>query len=215
VGRYYDPATGQFLSVDPLVNLTAAPYFYAGDDPVNGTDPSGLYTVPATGDCDPTECQSQLPYYQGCPTSTGRLLLSFGELILAAGAGPDVPEDAGLDAAAGGFEDGSSTAAARLGAEGNVSSAFTTKAAAREALASLDATDAQLAGANSAIARATSSSTIEVGVEGTNVVVRILRPGGDGYQVMQTIVQQDGTKSVVQLAYNASGQLVHYDPKTP
>ena len=41
VGRYYDPATGQFLNVDPLVDLTGAPYFYAGDDPVNEVDPSG------------------------------------------------------------------------------------------------------------------------------------------------------------------------------
>ena len=40
--RYYDPSTGQFLSVDPLVGLTQAPYSYAGNDPVNGSDPSGL-----------------------------------------------------------------------------------------------------------------------------------------------------------------------------
>ncbi|HEX4324923.1 MAG TPA: hypothetical protein VHZ77_09875 [Gaiellaceae bacterium] len=33
VRRYYDPATGQFISVDPLVDQTEAPYSYAGDDP--------------------------------------------------------------------------------------------------------------------------------------------------------------------------------------
>ena len=44
IGRYYDPATGQFLSVDPLVGETGQPYAYTGDDPVNGTDPWGLYT---------------------------------------------------------------------------------------------------------------------------------------------------------------------------
>ena len=44
VGRYYDPATGQFLSVDPLVDETGQPYAYAGDDPVNGSDPTGLIT---------------------------------------------------------------------------------------------------------------------------------------------------------------------------
>lgn len=40
--RWYDPATGQFLSVDPLVAQTGLPYSYAGDNPVNEGDPSGL-----------------------------------------------------------------------------------------------------------------------------------------------------------------------------
>ena len=44
VNRYYDPATGQFLTVDSLVNETGQAYAYAGDDPVNGADPSGLCT---------------------------------------------------------------------------------------------------------------------------------------------------------------------------
>jgi RHS repeat-associated protein len=43
IGRYYDPATGQFLSVDPLVDATGEPYAYTGDDPVNGVDPLGLW----------------------------------------------------------------------------------------------------------------------------------------------------------------------------
>ncbi len=42
VNRYYDPSTGQFLSVDPLVGITDQPYEYAGSDPVNLTDPTGL-----------------------------------------------------------------------------------------------------------------------------------------------------------------------------
>ncbi|MGA8725421.1 MAG: RHS repeat-associated core domain-containing protein [Acidimicrobiales bacterium] len=42
VNRYYDPSTAQFLSIDPLVATTGQPYQYAGDDPVNGSDPSGL-----------------------------------------------------------------------------------------------------------------------------------------------------------------------------
>ena len=41
--RYYDPATGQFLSRDPLVALTGEAYGYAGNNPLNGTDPLGLY----------------------------------------------------------------------------------------------------------------------------------------------------------------------------
>ena len=42
VHRYYDPATGQFLSVDPLVDSTEQAYGYAQEDPVNNVDPSGL-----------------------------------------------------------------------------------------------------------------------------------------------------------------------------
>jgi hypothetical protein len=41
VGRYYDPATGQFLSVDPLVQQTQQGYRCVGDDPVNAIDPRG------------------------------------------------------------------------------------------------------------------------------------------------------------------------------
>jgi RHS repeat-associated protein len=41
VNRYYEPGTGQFLSVDPLVDISGQPYAYTGDDPVNGTDPTG------------------------------------------------------------------------------------------------------------------------------------------------------------------------------
>jgi hypothetical protein len=42
VARYYDPSTGQFLSLDPDVAQTEAPYSYVGDDPLNGSDPTGL-----------------------------------------------------------------------------------------------------------------------------------------------------------------------------
>jgi uncharacterized protein RhaS with RHS repeats len=42
INRYYDPATGQFASVDPMVNETNQPYAYAGDDPVNSADSTGL-----------------------------------------------------------------------------------------------------------------------------------------------------------------------------
>jgi RHS repeat-associated protein len=40
--RTYDPATAQFLSVDPLAPLTEARYTYAGDNPLNVSDPTGL-----------------------------------------------------------------------------------------------------------------------------------------------------------------------------
>ena len=40
ISRYYDPATGQFLSVDPVLGQEQ-PYQYAADNPVTGTDPTG------------------------------------------------------------------------------------------------------------------------------------------------------------------------------
>ena len=40
--RYYKPATGQFLSVDPAIAQTLQPYAYANDNPVSATDPTGL-----------------------------------------------------------------------------------------------------------------------------------------------------------------------------
>jgi hypothetical protein len=45
VGRYYDPSTAQFLSVDPKVMETGQPYAFTGDDPLNATDPLGLSSV--------------------------------------------------------------------------------------------------------------------------------------------------------------------------
>lgn len=42
VHRYYVPQTAQFLSVDPLVGVTGQPYGYAGEDPANLSDPTGL-----------------------------------------------------------------------------------------------------------------------------------------------------------------------------
>lgn len=41
--RYYDPTTAQFLSVDPLVARTLAAYLYAGNNPLNRSEPVGLF----------------------------------------------------------------------------------------------------------------------------------------------------------------------------
>lgn len=41
--RHYDPATGQFLSLDPLVVVTCQPYAYANNNPLAYTDPTGLF----------------------------------------------------------------------------------------------------------------------------------------------------------------------------
>jgi RHS repeat-associated protein len=58
VGGYYDPATDQFLNVDPLVALTGQPYAFTEDDPINGSDPLGLSAV---GFCS----------LDGCPNEAG------------------------------------------------------------------------------------------------------------------------------------------------
>jgi RHS repeat-associated protein len=44
--RYYDPATQQFLSRDPLEALTEQPYSYAFGNPTNLVDPSGHFGIP-------------------------------------------------------------------------------------------------------------------------------------------------------------------------
>jgi RHS repeat-associated protein len=43
--RTYDPVTAQFLTVDPAAGTTRAPYNYAGDNPINASDPSGQLCV--------------------------------------------------------------------------------------------------------------------------------------------------------------------------
>jgi RHS repeat-associated protein len=53
--RTYDPATAQFLSVDPVAAITGIPYSYSGDNPVNAEDPSGLLCFDPTGTLCPIE----------------------------------------------------------------------------------------------------------------------------------------------------------------
>jgi RHS repeat-associated protein len=55
--RWYQPGNGQLLGVDPALDTTGQPYAYAADDPVNGSDPSGLAatgpnTQPTQADID-------------------------------------------------------------------------------------------------------------------------------------------------------------------
>ena len=44
--RHYDPTTGTFVSVDPLVASTGDPYLYGAANPVRISDPSGLEPRP-------------------------------------------------------------------------------------------------------------------------------------------------------------------------
>lgn len=47
--RVYDPATGQFLSRDPLEEVTREPYSYASNNPANRGDPAGLFSLAGVG----------------------------------------------------------------------------------------------------------------------------------------------------------------------
>lgn len=49
INRYYDPTTGQFINIDPDIASTGQAYTYAGDNPVDETDPSGLSIWGAIG----------------------------------------------------------------------------------------------------------------------------------------------------------------------
>ncbi len=69
--RVYDPSTAQFLSVDPIVAATRAPYNYAGDNPVNIGDPTGLCNANpfsesfwTQGNCVSESPLNPIPYYE-------------------------------------------------------------------------------------------------------------------------------------------------------
>lgn len=61
LSRYYDPATGQFISVDPDLAQTLQPYTYAGGNPVNYTDPTGAHKFHWT--CGWVTCTAYFGYY--------------------------------------------------------------------------------------------------------------------------------------------------------
>ncbi len=48
--RYYDPASAQFLTVDPLLQTTQDPYGYTAGNPLQFTDPLGLDWIQDAGD---------------------------------------------------------------------------------------------------------------------------------------------------------------------
>jgi RHS repeat-associated protein len=43
--RYYDPSTGQFLSRDPLFEMTRTPFSFGLNDPIDLMDPTGLWCI--------------------------------------------------------------------------------------------------------------------------------------------------------------------------
>jgi hypothetical protein len=78
--REYDPTTAQFLSVDPAVEVTQAPYTYAGDNPLNSGDSTGLCDANpfsesfwTKGNCISESPLNPVPYYEkrSNPTKKG------------------------------------------------------------------------------------------------------------------------------------------------
>ncbi|MFD3921422.1 polymorphic toxin-type HINT domain-containing protein [Streptomyces sp. NPDC058595] len=57
--REYDPSTGRFISVDPIMDLADAQqmhgYTYSNNNPVTYTDPTGLCMDPGNGRCEPDD----------------------------------------------------------------------------------------------------------------------------------------------------------------
>ncbi|HET7034505.1 MAG TPA: RHS repeat-associated core domain-containing protein, partial [Thermomicrobiaceae bacterium] len=111
--RYYDPSTGRFLAQDPLgftgsgVNL----YAYVSNDPVNASDPSGLWGVASA----PGMGGASLAGRQACGGTTR---LVDDELAGGGGGGPisiAVPADPSL----GGLGDALIAGAKAFGAVGS------------------------------------------------------------------------------------------------
>jgi hypothetical protein len=73
---------------------------------------------------------------------------------------------------------------------------------------------AQARSARRTIQRATTSEDIDIVImDSSDLFISRSRPGRGGRQVLEDTVKPDGTKEVVQKAYDAAGNLVHYDPK--
>jgi RHS repeat-associated protein len=75
--RYYDPTTAQFLSRDPITALTREPYGYTYGNPLNATDPSGLWSVDLPGDwCFGTDDDCENPH-NGHATPVSQPIVNF------------------------------------------------------------------------------------------------------------------------------------------
>lgn len=89
-----------------------------------------------------------------------------------------------------------------------------TKAEARQIINSMGLSAAQEQSARRTIVRATASEDLDVVRQPSGaVLITRARPGRDGKQVFEDTIQPDGSKQVVQKAYDSAGRLVHHDPK--
>lgn len=69
--RWYDPRTGQFISRDPVTQITRQPYLYAASDPIDAVDPSGLRPIDPPGGCPLANAKAKLPTKGKYPYNRG------------------------------------------------------------------------------------------------------------------------------------------------
>jgi RHS repeat-associated protein len=89
--RHYDPTTGQFTTVDPLVAITEEPYGYASGNPVNVSDLTGLW--PWDGYCidiRSDNCESPKDDFVAAAEADGQKSICLsGQIYFAFGGGAD------------------------------------------------------------------------------------------------------------------------------
>jgi RHS repeat-associated protein len=92
-----------------------------------------------------------------------------------------------------------------------------TKAVVKQAIEDAAISDGQKAAVKSALDRAASTAKVQIEkLADGSVRITTERAGRNGFQAIEKVVDASGaTKSVVQKAYDAAGNLVHVDPKLP
>ncbi len=92
-----------------------------------------------------------------------------------------------------------------------------TKAAVKQAIEDAAISDGQKAAVKSALDRAASTAKVQLEkLADGSIRITTERAGRNGFQAIEKVVDASGaTKSVVQKAFDAAGNLVHVDPKFP